>query len=84
MESVGQVLDQDFLRYLITELSLAIGPLGEVIVEDGVDELGFTLNTFPTHRAAELINLLAQEIQRDEKRSEFKQNMVKKIREKGY
>ena len=84
VEMVASVLDQDFLSYLISELSLAIGPLGEVIVEDGLDELGFKKTNFPAHRAAELINLLAQEIQRDEKRTEFKQNMVKKIREKGY
>jgi len=84
MEIAGRVLDQDFLGFLITELSLAIGPLGEVIVEDGLDELGFTSTNFPTHRAAELINLLSQEIQRDEKRTEFKKNMVVKIREKGY
>jgi len=84
VKSVGSVLDQDFMSFLISELSIAIGPLGEVIVEDGLEDLGFTTVNFPTHRAAELINLLAQEIQRDEKRSEFKQNMVKKIREKGY
>lgn len=84
VESVGSVLDQDFMSFLISELSIAIGPLGEVIVEDGLEDLGFTTVNFPTHRAAELINLLAQEIQRDEKRTEFKQNMVKKIREKGY
>jgi len=84
VESVGSVLDQDFMSFLISELSIAIGPLGEVIVEDGLEDLGFTTVNFPAHRAAELINLLAQEIQRDEKRTEFKQNMVKKIREKGY
>ena len=84
VESAGSFLDQDFISFLISELSIAIGPLGEVIVEDGLEDLGFTKTTFPKHRAAELVNLLAQEIQRDEKRTEFKQNMVKKIREKGY
>jgi hypothetical protein len=84
VKSVGSVLDQDFMSFLISELSIAIGPLGEVIVEDGLEDLGFTTVNFPTHRAAELINLLAQEIKRDEKRTEFKQNLVKKIREKGY
>jgi hypothetical protein len=84
VERVESVLDQEFISFLISELSIAIGPLGEVIVEDGLEDLGFTAKNFPAHRAAELINLLAQEIQRDEKRTEFKQNMVKKIREKGY
>ena len=84
VEGGGNIVDQDFIAYMITELSMAIGPLGEVIVEDGLEDMGFTKTNFPAHRSAELINLLAQEIQRDEKRTEFKQNMVKKIREKGY
>jgi hypothetical protein len=79
-----QFVDQDFTSFLISEMSLAIGPLGEVIVEDGIEDLGYSKTTFPANRAAELINLLAQEIQRDEKRTEFKQSMVNKIREKGY
>jgi hypothetical protein len=84
VESTRHVLDQDFIAYLISEMSLAIGPLGEVIVEDGLDDLGFDRSNFPIHRTAELVNLLAQEIQREEKRNDFKQSMVKKIREKGY
>ena len=79
-----KALDQDFISFLISEMSLAIGPLGEVIVEDGIEDLGYSKTTFPANRAAELINMLAQEIQRDEKRTEFKQSMVKKIRENGY
>jgi hypothetical protein len=82
--SATRSIDKDFVDYLITELSLAIGPLAEVIVEDGVEDLGYSLHNFPTHRAAELVNLLSQEIQRDQKKSEFKQNMVQKIKEKGY
>lgn len=84
VERPGKVLDQEFLAYLISEMSMAIGPLGEVIVEDGLEDLGYTKSTFPAQRAAELVNLLAQEIQREEKRTEFKQHMVHKIREKGY
>ena len=84
VESTAHAIDKDFFDFLVAELSLALGPLAEVIVEDGVDDLGYTFQNFPTHRAAELINLLAQEIQRDEKKAEFKQNMVQKIKEKGY
>ena len=84
VQSSPNVLDQDFLDFLVSEMSMAIGPLGEVVVEDGLEDLGFNRSNFPTQRAAELVNLLAEEIQRDEKRNEFKQNMVQKIREKGY
>ena len=77
-------VDQDFMAFLVAELSVAIGPIAEVIVEDGIEDLGYTSNNFPTSKIAELINLLAQEIKRDEKKSEFKQNMVQKIKEKKY
>jgi len=78
------VVDQNFLSYLISQLSVAVGPLGKVIVEDELDDLGFHRKNFPAHRAAELINLLSQEIHREDKRIEFKQAMLKKIKEKEY
>ncbi len=78
------VVDPDFIDFLIVGLSQAIGPLGQIVVEDGLEDLGFTQNNFPQKRCAELVNFLAQEIDREEKRIEFKQAMVKKIREKGY
>lgn len=78
------VADQDFMTYLVSQLSVAIGPLGGIVVEDGLEDLGYTKQNFPTHRTAELINLLSQEIQREDKRIQFKQVMLKKIKEKGY
>jgi hypothetical protein len=84
IEKAVNCVDQDFMDFLIAELSMAIGPVAEVIVEDGLEDLGHTLQNFPTNRIAELINLLAQEIQREGKKSEFKQNMVQKIKEKKY
>jgi hypothetical protein len=84
VQTSPHVVDQDFLDFLVAEMSMAIGPLGEVVVEDGLEDLGFGKTNFPTQRAAELVNLLSEEIQREEKRNEFKQSMVQKIREKGY
>jgi hypothetical protein len=84
IEKAVNRVDQDFMDFLMAELSMAIGPVAEVIVEDGIEDLGHTFQNFPITRIAELINLLAQEIQRDEKKSEFKQNMVQKIKEKNY
>jgi hypothetical protein len=84
IERAVSIVDQEFVDYLISRMSVAIGPLGEIIVEDGLEELGFNKNNFPSLRAAELVNFLSQEIQREDKRIEFKQAMLKKIREKGY
>jgi hypothetical protein len=76
--------DKGFLDYLKMELSLAIGPLAEIIIEDTVNELGYSMTKVPQHRAAELVERLAREIHREDKRVIFKQNMVSEIKEKGY
>jgi hypothetical protein len=77
-------LDEDFFHYLRSQLAIAIGPIAEVIIEDVVSDLGHSLSQFPSYRAAELIDLISREIKREEKRITFKQNMLSKIREKGY
>ncbi len=76
--------DADFFKRLAGELSLAIGPLASVLIEDGVDELGFRMNAFPSDRVAELVQLLAEQIERAEKRQSFAQNMLKIIQQKQY
>jgi hypothetical protein len=78
------IIDGDFLTYLIQELSQAVGPIAQILIEDAVVDLGNDLNRIPAHRAAELVELLAPEIQHSEKATLFKQNMISKIKEKGY
>jgi hypothetical protein len=76
--------DSDFFKRLTSELSIAVGPLASVLVEDVLEDLGCTMNNFPTNRAAELVQLLTEEITRDEKRQIFTQRMLQIIQEKGY
>lgn len=78
------VVDGDFLSRLKQELSLAIGPLAEIVMEDAAGDLGYPLSRFPSQRAAELVELVGREIKREEKRVAFVQNMVGLIKEKGY
>lgn len=77
------ILDMEFFDYLNTELSLAVGPIAGFLIEDAISDLGHRPSRFPTHRAAELVDLLGREIQREEKRVVFKQNMIVKIKENG-
>jgi hypothetical protein len=79
-----KVLEPDFLDALEKELALAIGPIAEVVIEDAIADLGHTLDLFPADQAAELIDYISQEIQRDDRRNTFRQNMVNRIRQKGY
>ena len=83
-QTAVKMLDKDFFETLNAEMSLAVGPIAEVIIEDAVGDLGLNFSRFPSQRAAELVELLAREIQRDEKKIAFKQNMISKIKAKGY
>jgi predicted transcriptional regulator len=78
------MLDGDFFRYLINQLSLATGPIASVLIEDEIHDLGYEIDQFPAYRARDLVGRLAVEIRREEKKSVFTSNMVSKIRQKGY
>jgi hypothetical protein len=84
VEEAVSAVDSDFFDYLNGQLSLCIGPLAGIIIEDAVSDLGHTMLKFPVHRAAELVDLVSREIQKDGKRNIFKQNLLNKIKEKGY
>jgi len=84
IEEAVSTVDSDFFDYLKVQLSRCIGPLAEIIIEDAVSDLGHSLSKFPVHRAAELVDLISREIQKEEKRGVFKQNLLNKMREKGY
>ncbi len=74
------LLDKAFFDFLTVQLSIALGPIAEFLVEDEIQEFGYDLTNFPLYRAAELVNLLARQIPRKEKRLAFQQLMVEKIK----
>ncbi|MFO8111892.1 MAG: hypothetical protein R6T92_05225 [Desulfosalsimonadaceae bacterium] len=75
------VLGRDFFNALSVELSKAMGPIADVVIEDEVADMGETQDRFPAHRAAELVDVLARQILREERKVAFQQSMVKKLRE---
>jgi hypothetical protein len=84
LQARAAVVDRQFMKFLQRQLSVAIGPIAGVIIEDTLADLGLRIDAVPTHQAPELVELLAREIQREQQRIEFKQSMVKIIMEKGY
>ena len=79
-DGVACYLDQDFMTYLKAELSTAVGPIAEILIEDGVRDLGHSLDAFPVYKAAELVELLARDIQKEDRRVDFQQKMVARIK----
>jgi hypothetical protein len=84
VERAVTLVDNEFIDFLVYRMSLAIGPLGEIVVEDGMEELGYNRNNFPSSKMPELIKLLSQVIKREDKRLEFKHVMLSLIRDKRF
>jgi hypothetical protein len=70
------VLDETFLHALRINLSRAIGPMAEILIDDGAAELELTPSAIPVHQAAELITNLSLEIPDEESRIQFKRSML--------
>ena len=77
-------VDNDFFRKLLEEFALAIGPVASVLIEDEVHDLGHEVTSFPRYLVTELIDRLAGNIRREEKKAIFIKNMVSIIQAKGY
>ncbi|MDY0359987.1 MAG: hypothetical protein RBR08_00885 [Desulforegulaceae bacterium] len=76
-----QIDSREILFYVESKLLEAVGPIGNVIFEDCVDDMGEKKKTFPLKRIPELINILSKEIPRDDKRKEFQMSMILKLKE---
>ncbi len=70
------VLDKIFLQALNINLSKAIGPIAEFLIEEVTSEMAITDPGIPVHQAAEMIATLSHEIPDAEKRIEFKKSMM--------
>ena len=83
VHGAAMMLDNDFFESLESHLSLAVGPIAGVLIEDELQEFGANGKRIPVQRAPELVNLLAQQIPRADRRIAFQQAMVKMIKQLG-
>jgi hypothetical protein len=81
VEVAVPMLNDDFFTFLKNQLSVALGPIAEFLIEDEIQTLSDVPGQLPFHRAAELVNLLARQIPRPENRVVFQQAMAQKIKE---
>ena len=79
VENTGAVLNGSFVTGLREQMARAVGPMGEVLIEETLDEMRLSISRIPAHLGAELIGNLARQIPREEKRIEFQKAMIQKI-----
>lgn len=65
-----------FLKELTINLTHAVGPMSEFLIEDTVSAMGLAVNEIPLNRAPELISMIAEGIPDDTERANFKKKMV--------
>jgi len=75
-----QGISKEFIDFMVAQLANSMGPIAEVVFEDEIQEFGGDPTRIPKNRAAELITRLANEIPREEKRLEFQQAMVARLK----
>ena len=64
-------LDRPFIEFLKTKLSEAVGPIGEILIEDIMDEMGLQIDRIPVDAASDFIRNIAREIPQEENRTLF-------------
>jgi len=70
------VLNQSFIETLHLNLSMAIGPMAEILIEDMAAEMEVDPTAIPVNQAAELIAHLSLEIPDNENQIQFKKAML--------
>lgn len=74
------IVDKETLDILTQNLSQAIGPMADILVEDTISDMGHSLSSFPKHKLKQLVTQLAQEIGDEERSDIFKSNTAHLIR----
>jgi hypothetical protein len=69
-----------FFQALNAAVAGALGPLAEIIIDDAVEDLGFTRATLPRDMVAALAERISGEIREPDKRVRFQQTMLQMLR----
>jgi len=76
VEKKNRFLSKKFLEDLRLNLSQAVGPMAQILIEDTVAEMELNMSEIPEHQAAELISNIAWEVPEENNQIEFKKTMI--------
>ena len=74
------ILDASFFINIERVLTRIIGPVAPFVIEDVLTETNQSKSKFPSERVAELIELICDEIQDEQKKIEFQSQMLNYIK----
>lgn len=73
-------LDNEFIRALKINLSQAVGPMAEILIDDVAAEMNLSVSETPKTQAAEFISTLSLEIPDEDSSVQFKKAMLELIK----
>lgn len=71
-----QIVSWEFLQLLSARLSKEVGPMADILIDDGAESLGYHSTQLPAYKLQELINLLSKEIGAAEKADVFRKDLM--------
>lgn len=78
--AVRAVIPGDFFDRTEKEFIRVMGPLGELIIEEEIENLGYSRNEFPRDQIATLVEQVSAHVPDNAKRLKFQQIMLEAIR----
>ena len=72
-------IDRSFIRFLKMKLNEAVGPMGEILIEDILDEMGLQIDRIPVDAAPDFVRNIAREIPQEENRTLFENVVFSRI-----
>ena len=72
-------LEQSFIKFLKTKLSESVGPMGQILLEDILDEMGLQIDRIPVNAARDFVRNIAREIPQEENRTLFETAVFSRI-----
>jgi hypothetical protein len=79
VQTAEPVVPVDIFSRIQTFIVKAVGPVGEYLLEEKIEDLGQSIEKFPLHLLPELVEHIAQEIRRPDIALSFKRQMIELI-----
>jgi predicted transcriptional regulator len=80
VEPAEPVVPAEIFSRIQSSIAKALGPVGEFLLDEKIEDLGHSIEEFPIHLLPELVEDVAQEIRRPEVSLSFKRQMIGLIR----
>ena len=82
LDQSGPLLDAAFFTNLKSALVRVVGPMGEILLQDVLSDMGLTRSKAPVTKAGELIERLSEQFPDPVMGNRFRQAMLKMIMER--